>query len=765
MNSTGRALALLCVSLSFSACGSKANPEVSLAPAIVPPVTIPKFDGLTLIQPKFSAELVAKLEALTQNENAPDTDKSDTSHAKKISREKIEESSLEKKIKELDQEIISLQLRDGGAREAQGKAELKSNAIPSFVSDVSVEAFSGKDNFLYDLSKDQKDQFSPAQMEMIESYKDKHWKLRNLKSDLKDLERNLSNLGYWDTYVSGKYQELAKQIEEYKQQIDQLTVELSADQKKLVEMLSKRKERNSSEALLKRNEIQQSAQELNAKLREREVLKNRLKELASSRQSSEITLIQMSKNANSPSRKKLEAQLARKKLEIIQNYASGEALKLETLLEAIVLQNVLAYENFWIHNLQPLDLLKDLAQEVKSESIADFKVSYEKLLSERLHEGATLVYNKDAFSILNPLNDNRMQCYSGTSLFLTLSEVSPAPHANKVVIMTEGHVLPGYIQVKDNALHLQGIETTSAGKGLTSFGATAKIKGRIRVFDAHQYLLVELFKSDLENFAEVYKSMMDTMNLYGFKTENFEKSDAAAPSTSDKATLNSSPLGFGQANVPAGDRERAVVDFSENYLFREIEAGAIEGGIVMKSSGMVSCEILAKHVHLEGSESELSQPCMDEREQIFSVKDYMLKKEEGATYSSAAAPSASAIHSPDECPVINGNFFSKNDKGTIILGLYTKKKNGKVFYSRRGNAREDFFEATGSEFPLGGSPHSGTAKISCYDNTLEFYREMPNGRWALLKYKWVSEKELGVFMHTDAEAPSFRVFRLRNSHR
>lgn len=88
-------------------------------------------------------------------------------------------------------------------------------------------------------------------------------------------------------------------------------------------------------------------------------------------------------------------------------------------------------------------------------------------------EVGSLAYNRDMVSLMNYLNEGRMQCYSGTSLFEVLRQAQTPKSQSKdlfVVIFENGHVLPGYLELKSDGYHLVGIETTVDGSGRKQYG-------------------------------------------------------------------------------------------------------------------------------------------------------------------------------------------------------------------------------------------------------------------------------------------------------
>ena len=256
------------------------------------------------------------------------------------------------------------------------------------------------------------------------------------------------------------------------------------------------------------------------------------------------------------------------KLEIINKIKNKNIVGIKEVIDGILT----------LHNQKPdpnkipmselKKVLSSLALDA-SNPIETFKFQYEELLSSRHHQGDELIYNQDFNRVVNPLYNNRVQCYSGTMLFLTLNELSSQTHKNKVVIFQSGHVLPGFISIEKNKIMLYGIETTAAGKALIHFGETNKIQGEIRVFDAHQFMLMQLLKNEISNFTEVYKQMLSTVSIYGFNTDNFKILDENnLKQRGNNNLLNLTLFGFGSSNAQSGDIIRESFDIQYNKMFQ-----------------------------------------------------------------------------------------------------------------------------------------------------------------------------------------------------
>lgn len=176
------------------------------------------------------------------------------------------------------------------------------------------------------------------------------------------------------------------------------------------------------------------------------------------------------------------------------------------------------------------------------------------------------------------------QCYSGTSLFEVLFRKTFGQgifkELNRVVIFEAGHILPGYAIRNENRWHLYGVETTVAGKAVTDFGYTNDIKEPIRVVDANDFVVTEIFKRHLDSArAElmVKAILKSTADQYEIEVEALEKmiqSKVGSVVSSSKGIgtakltkeswssgkINSSPFSFGSADIPNGRQPRIKAD-------------------------------------------------------------------------------------------------------------------------------------------------------------------------------------------------------------
>lgn len=265
------------------------------------------------------------------------------------------------------------------------------------------------------------------------------------------------------------------------------------------------------------------------------------------------------------------------KLELATKLAAGEKLTGRDLIDAILLQNIKSEQTTKFDLTSLKEELQTIAAASMATDAGKFKVNYEKEISKQ-HDGEELIYNSNYIQVQDPIEDNRVQCYSGTSLHLVLNEMQDLPMKNRVVIYTEGHVLPGYIMAHGKNLYLVGIETTASGTATINYGVTSDIGGEIRVYDAHQAMLVEIFKDSIQNYPEVVAQMQNTMKLYGFKPEQMKPVVFSNYDTNNERVLNSAMLGFGVSGETGGDKARKEISNVSNMNFRMSQKSKVPAG-------------------------------------------------------------------------------------------------------------------------------------------------------------------------------------------
>ncbi len=539
---------------------------------------LPQFDTSKLVLPPEPAVAAIEIEKAKVKTVIRDAEK----NAQKIAMVEKENARLQVELKKIDKDIQKLTSTTYGQQGLLGPyAEII--AKNGKVTDADVRATETfVDGFLSAFS----DKTTPLQKQ-----------IRELDGEIKSLSDEKAGLSYFALYISGEGREVQEKIdllEGAKIKVSEFIQHYVALQDAAV-----REKVEAINAAIP--QTQKNIQSFNTQLN---VLKTQKQSLVNKIAQNESVLSSLKNNnfkftrASTEQGKtysSLELQLIRSKIDIVQKIASAQKLSILDIVDATILAHLGASKNSSLAFSEFKKNLSAISEKTNSEDASKFKITYENEIAERFHKGEELVYNINAVTVVDPIVNNRMQCYSGTNLFLILDELRMLPQKHKVVIFKSGHVLPGFITIKNNQMNLIGIETTASGKAQVDYGPTAQISGGIRVFDAHQFLLSELFKDEITNFSEIYKQMLDTSALYGFQVEKFE-SLSAQPQKQDantRAALNSSPLGFGIARVQEGDIERQNFDELIDTSFLPQKEGPL---IVSERSPVEENELLEEPV-------------------------------------------------------------------------------------------------------------------------------------------------------------------------
>lgn len=131
--------------------------------------------------------------------------------------------------------------------------------------------------------------------------------------------------------------------------------------------------------------------------------------------------------------------------------------------------------------------------------LPDFK---EKL--ETTFNMQNVTYDSTAITLGHVLHQNSLQCYSGTTLYISgLLKTLPQEQWDKsqiVIIYTVingfAHVLPGFVVNENDAFKLYGVEMTVEGKSLVDFGITTKIQTPVKVVDALSWAKIIISSDD-----------------------------------------------------------------------------------------------------------------------------------------------------------------------------------------------------------------------------------------------------------------------------
>jgi hypothetical protein len=211
--------------------------------------------------------------------------------------------------------------------------------------------------------------------------------------------------------------------------------------------------------------------------------------------------------------------------------------------------------------------IQELGANLPSDDLGEIKKEIDSRLAAKL--GGPLLYNSQAASVMDVVQERKVQNYSGTMLLmLTLREAwgrDKFQNSGLVAIYESGHVLPGIVTKVDGVWYLVGIETTVSGTGRVLYGPLAEaVKTRmLRIVDADLFSVLELFKFEADNVVDFANEAL---------TVTATKLTIADPPLliskrfrreGDFGKIAWSPLGFGSIDIGQGDRERATLDESK----------------------------------------------------------------------------------------------------------------------------------------------------------------------------------------------------------
>ncbi|MDC0357796.1 hypothetical protein OAO01_03195 [Oligoflexia bacterium] len=156
-----------------------------------------------------------------------------------------------------------------------------------------------------------------------------------------------------------------------------------------------------------------------------------------------------------------------------------------------------------------------------------------------------LQYNATHNSILSPVCSDRLQCRSGTQLFLlhasTLLSSEDLRDGRLVVIYTDTHELPGIVT---KAGKLVGYEITLGGARV-EFGYLKKVDFPMQVCDA------DLVRAEMLGFSVAHEAvvLLDTVPDFSSSAANVTKLFKPMVATGERHGFSS-----GKVNIPTGDR-------------------------------------------------------------------------------------------------------------------------------------------------------------------------------------------------------------------
>jgi hypothetical protein len=258
------------------------------------------------------------------------------------------------------------------------------------------------------------------------------------------------------------------------------------------------------------------------------------------------------------------AFLSREEKEFFDAVTQAKPTSFSAITQRMIQDQVLRYNQ--AHPSEPVSidemetLIKGLtAAQADAPTVYDAKVAYEAALQK--HFKRPIEYNKEAVNLGYLLSNQQMQCFSGTQLQQILWRThSDFRQSNAVILFTEGHTLPGFVQKVDGEWNLFGIETTVTGRGETRFGPTKDLNKPIVVVDAQEFAVFNLFKNRLTNGKQVARVMIERAAAkYGI---DLTKTAAPAALQNGEKILsdNSSELAFGVPKTLPGSYLRKPID-------------------------------------------------------------------------------------------------------------------------------------------------------------------------------------------------------------
>jgi len=224
--------------------------------------------------------------------------------------------------------------------------------------------------------------------------------------------------------------------------------------------------------------------------------------------------------------------------------------------------------------------LKFISSLPKSKNATDLKLAIESALLQR-NDNKPILYNSSAIQVSQPLFNGRLQCASGSLLYV-LSATHQANVSNLVVIFRSGHMLPGVMVKAKGGYQLQGIETTANGEALVDYGPAAKIDTNQIVVSADDYLISKALEGVIANVPQFKQAVIDrAIKRFGLPKPTVVDGETVVGSNGQitysyggVSLANASIFAFGVPSAPFGDLERPT--------FKSMKAG---GKVEFKDDG------------------------------------------------------------------------------------------------------------------------------------------------------------------------------------
>lgn len=298
---------------------------------------------------------------------------------------------------------------------------------------------------------------------------------------------------------------------------------------------------------------------------------------------------------------------------IIDKLRNKEKITITELVDAIIERESIKSKDKSTTKESLKEDIKLLASFTNSNEISEIKVNYENAL-QNMHDGRDLILNNKYDSVSDIYLNNRVQSMTGSLNFLLINELRKNPAKNMIVVLTLDKIQPAYIYSygysKD--LFVKAIETTKAGPAKINYGRTSTLKGDIAVFDAHQYLLINLIEDYISNYESVFSQMQKTMEKYGVDSSKIIQYKDLKKLVNENAKKSSSKVALGISKLKPGDHERVksseveLVDLNyDSRVSWKIEFKKTEELIKECETDAQIITILNKEIALENANSNI----------------------------------------------------------------------------------------------------------------------------------------------------------------
>jgi len=209
-------------------------------------------------------------------------------------------------------------------------------------------------------------------------------------------------------------------------------------------------------------------------------------------------------------------------------------------------------------------MLDRLANVKNPKDLPSLKKMYEEALE--LTFASKTKYNSDASNLAEVCSSNRLNCFSGTVLNQVVTRkalgAKEFERQRPVVVYEEGHVLPGFMVQTADGWKFVGMESTVKGKAVKGPWSVGELDRPMKIYDASDWILFQIFKSCLEDPRGLANEMMSrTTRKYGISpTAQKLAEEIDRRTTYGKHSSDGDPLGFGIPPEQPGDRDRDEKD-------------------------------------------------------------------------------------------------------------------------------------------------------------------------------------------------------------